>query len=587
MVRASGSSIRLLWRVGGSAFLLAWLVHSLSWSYLLGVLVRSNWLLVGVAFGLAPVAVVFRAYRWYLLFPPSERSVAAWSHVHALTYVGSALNLVMPANSGDLARGLVGALHFGSAETYIGSAVLDKWLGLWSLCLIGAVAASAAQVWVAAMVLSVAVLAGWLLLFGLRWLPWQLAASLCGWATKQPISSEELRERLTLPRGGRMWLFVVALLVWSVSFVQFGLLVHALGLDRGQPIPWVLFPLMLVARLFPFAFNGLGSQEWAAVWLSRPLGLDPTASASLSLLVTVSLTAVPALIGVWCLWRGNGKPMKLPDEYRYRVGSDEYMKRWAPEERRFLLFKNGRRLTVAQWNEEANYIFPMVHKAQHPNPLVRWLDSQRVRITDRLVRREAATRVLDIGCESGYVTTEVFSSRRLVVMADLDPAMLQRARASAAPALCFLAADVTRLPFQKGSLDLVVCTEVLEHLEDPASAVQELARVLSPGGRLVMSVPNERVILRLKQWVRRLGFSRMLLGPLSPTLAMGHIQLFTKSELRSMLGCHLHVQRLFFSWPFRLNLFAVAVKSDPLHCRGNGVQRRSWARRGDAKRAVS
>lgn len=52
-----------------------------------------------------------------------------------------------------------------------------------------------------------------------------------------------------------------------------------------------------------------------------------------------------------------------------------------------------------------------------------------------------------------------------------------------------LVADVQKLPFEDGSIEAVLCLEVLEHVENPFAAVSELHRVLKPGGRLIASVP--------------------------------------------------------------------------------------------------
>lgn len=49
--------------------------------------------------------------------------------------------------------------------------------------------------------------------------------------------------------------------------------------------------------------------------------------------------------------------------------------------------------------------------------------------------------------------------------------------------------DLLALPFRDGSLDAVLCTQVLEHVPDPGRAMGEIARVLKPGGRLLLSAP--------------------------------------------------------------------------------------------------
>lgn len=49
--------------------------------------------------------------------------------------------------------------------------------------------------------------------------------------------------------------------------------------------------------------------------------------------------------------------------------------------------------------------------------------------------------------------------------------------------------EITSIPLPSGSLDAILCTEVLEHVPDPAGAAQEMARLLRPDGRILLTVP--------------------------------------------------------------------------------------------------
>lgn len=117
--------------------------------------------------------------------------------------------------------------------------------------------------------------------------------------------------------------------------------------------------------------------------------------------------------------------------------------------------------------------------------------------------------LLDVGCGSGYLLARGRRRVRRVVGLDLSLEALSAARArlerQGPPrgGADLLLGDAARLPFVGGAFDAVICTETLEHVPDDASVLAELARVLKPGGRLVLSVPEalpEAILLRLAPW---------------------------------------------------------------------------------------
>ena len=102
--------------------------------------------------------------------------------------------------------------------------------------------------------------------------------------------------------------------------------------------------------------------------------------------------------------------------------------------------------------------------------------------------------VLDAGCGVGYgaeMIARAGASR--VVGIDLAPEAIATASERAGELADFQVGDVQDLPFDEGSFDLVVCFEVLEHLEDPEPAITALKGVLREGGLLIVSSPNRGV----------------------------------------------------------------------------------------------
>lgn len=102
---------------------------------------------------------------------------------------------------------------------------------------------------------------------------------------------------------------------------------------------------------------------------------------------------------------------------------------------------------------------------------------------------------LDAACGTGRYSEYLAAQGHRVIGVDSSPDMLAHARARV-PGARFLLGDLHRLPLAAGEVDVVVCALALTHLADLRPALAEFARVLRPGGHLVIAdVHHERVFL--------------------------------------------------------------------------------------------
>lgn len=98
--------------------------------------------------------------------------------------------------------------------------------------------------------------------------------------------------------------------------------------------------------------------------------------------------------------------------------------------------------------------------------------------------------ILDAGCGEGITLNKLIQNGVGEKLEGIEPLKLAiKLSKKVNPNLKIIQGDIYSLPYRKNSFDLIICTEVLEHLEDPETALEELKRVSKK--YLLISVPNE------------------------------------------------------------------------------------------------
>jgi SAM-dependent methyltransferase len=124
-----------------------------------------------------------------------------------------------------------------------------------------------------------------------------------------------------------------------------------------------------------------------------------------------------------------------------------------------------------------------------------------------LLAGERPKHVLDLGCGVGGFLAGLALLGERVLPTDMDRASLALCRQRGFPGVL---SDGYALPFADASFELVCLFDALEHIPDEARALAEVARVLAPGGRIVVSVPayqflyanNDRVARHCRRYTR-------------------------------------------------------------------------------------
>jgi SAM-dependent methyltransferase len=156
-----------------------------------------------------------------------------------------------------------------------------------------------------------------------------------------------------------------------------------------------------------------------------------------------------------------------------------------------------------------------------------------------LAGRDGRQRIVDVGCGEGTATYLVkrLDPANTVIGIDWSAMALAQARARG---LLVVQGGIDGLPLPDASVDVVIMSELIEHLVDTDAAAEEARRVLRPGGTLLMSTPN------LAAWYNR-GLVGLGIQPVFSEVSLkgiygrpgqevvGHLRLFTRRALEEFL----------------------------------------------------
>ncbi len=137
-----------------------------------------------------------------------------------------------------------------------------------------------------------------------------------------------------------------------------------------------------------------------------------------------------------------------------------------------------------------------------------WRDRKYEDLCDRVALRallpRSGSRLIEVGAGFGRLATE-YAGYGEVVLLDASEVHVRAAREAlgADARIAVVLADAEHLPFPDGHFDVAVCVRVLHHFRDPRPLVSELARVVRPGGSIVLEFANRRNLKSIVRYVLR------------------------------------------------------------------------------------
>ncbi len=183
------------------------------------------------------------------------------------------------------------------------------------------------------------------------------------------------------------------------------------------------------------------------------------------------------------------------------------------------------------------------------NRFVKFVHNNRLDNIIKEVSNQKGKKILDAGCGEGHLIQKmhrVLNNEYYGI--DITPIAIKKAHA-----LCPFAnikrGDILKTGYANNFFDVIICTEVLEHIPKFELVLRELKRILHPGGLLIISFPNE------VWWT----ISRLVLKR-KPVRVPDHFNSFSPNKLKKFVGMNIvSVRSLPFKLPFFFSLGCLMV----------------------------
>ncbi|MBI3591549.1 MAG: class I SAM-dependent methyltransferase [Candidatus Melainabacteria bacterium] len=159
-----------------------------------------------------------------------------------------------------------------------------------------------------------------------------------------------------------------------------------------------------------------------------------------------------------------------------------------------------------QWNESMSHKQDIDLYYEGSHPLIRWVEKLRLKIIIDLIKEHSEKNnlsnpvIVEAGCGTGHVLQSIAENIKTDNLIGIDPLewWLDKARKRLGDKAKLIKGFAEDIPFEDKSVHFAICTEVIEHVIDPTVVLKELKRIIKDDGLIVVSIPNEKLINRLK-----------------------------------------------------------------------------------------
>ncbi|MBU2473076.1 class I SAM-dependent methyltransferase [Patescibacteria group bacterium] len=190
------------------------------------------------------------------------------------------------------------------------------------------------------------------------------------------------------------------------------------------------------------------------------------------------------------------------------------------------------------WNEEMAKKYNPDKYHQSPNLIVRFIENKRVLKIIEYLNLKDNDKIIEIGCGAGNLMQKIKVGQELWGI-DISDFMLKlsRQRKYYLP-VELIKANVENLPKKvtEKKFDKIYCSEVLEHVKNPANVLKEIKKISKGDSIIVISVPNEKLINQIKIFLQKIKIFNFLFPSISKKMDdEWHLHSFDLKKIKSLI----------------------------------------------------
>lgn len=189
---------------------------------------------------------------------------------------------------------------------------------------------------------------------------------------------------------------------------------------------------------------------------------------------------------------------------------------------------------LISWNDRMYEEYPTPY-----NGIAGMIEKSRLQAVLEVAKCQSTDAVLEIGCEGGNLLSSLPNVRRIAgvdisgrALKDAQSRLLNREHCVE---LYQLDAQQS-FPFTCGEFDVIICSEMLEHVENPRAVLENIYKIADKNTRIIVTVPIEAPKLFIKKILSNIGLFQLLFSGIDEGQSEGHLHAFSEEMLLKLIS---------------------------------------------------